>query len=91
MAERDRRKTRLDLSKYIDKRVIIKLNGNRQVAGVLRGYDDFMNITLDDLTIIKDNKPASENLGSSVIRGQAILMMESLDRVEATNYAPKTR
>lgn len=34
--------------RYMDKRLLLQLNGNRRVTGVLRGYDPFMNIVLDD-------------------------------------------
>ncbi len=37
-----------DLKRYMDKRLSIKLNGNRRVTGVLRGFDQFMNVVLDD-------------------------------------------
>ncbi|CEL08346.1 Putative Small nuclear ribonucleoprotein [Aspergillus calidoustus] len=32
----------------MEKRVFCELNGNRKVIGILRGYDVFMNIVLDD-------------------------------------------
>lgn len=28
--------------------VVVRLNGKRQVTGVLRGYDQFMNLVLED-------------------------------------------
>ncbi|KAJ1976635.1 hypothetical protein H4R34_003901 [Dimargaris verticillata] len=37
-----------ELKGYMEKRLVLKLNGNRKVSGVLRGYDPFMNIVLDD-------------------------------------------
>ncbi|KAL3448978.1 hypothetical protein BJX65DRAFT_306530 [Aspergillus insuetus] len=37
-----------ELKKYMEKRVFCELNGNRKVIGILRGYDVFMNIVLDD-------------------------------------------
>ena len=37
-----------DLKRYMDKTLNLKLNGNRTVQGVLRGFDQFMNITLED-------------------------------------------
>ena len=80
-----------DLNKYIDKRLILKLNANRQVCGVLRGYDGFMNLTMDETTQMKDGKPVGDNMGTAIIRGNSIVMLESLEKVEATNYAPKTR
>ena len=35
-----------ELRKYMDKNVIVKLNANRSVTGVLRGFDTFMNIVI---------------------------------------------
>jgi small nuclear ribonucleoprotein G len=32
----------------MDCRLAIKMNGNRKVAGVLRGFDQFMNMVLDE-------------------------------------------
>ena len=32
----------------MDKRLSIKLNANRTVTGVLRGFDQFMNLVLDE-------------------------------------------
>ncbi len=49
-----------DLRKFMEKRLdsewgllfrilfLVKLNGNRHVVGLLRGYDQFMNIVLDN-------------------------------------------
>lgn len=32
----------------MDKRLLLQLNSNRKVTGVLRGFDPFMNIVLDE-------------------------------------------
>ncbi|KAL8779399.1 MAG: hypothetical protein Q9213_006967 [Squamulea squamosa] len=37
-----------ELKKYLDKRLFVQLNGSRKVLGVLRGYDVFLNVVLDD-------------------------------------------
>lgn len=37
-----------ELKKYMDKQVDLKLNGNRNVSGILRGFDPFMNIVVED-------------------------------------------
>lgn len=39
-----------ELKKFLDKRLNLKLNGNRSVSGTLRGFDVFMNVVLDDAT-----------------------------------------
>jgi small nuclear ribonucleoprotein G len=33
-----------DLKRYMDKHLSVKINANRRVTGVLRGYDQFMNM-----------------------------------------------
>ena len=37
-----------ELKKYMDKKIHLKINGGRAVEGVLRGFDPFMNLVLDD-------------------------------------------
>ncbi|KAL5197619.1 hypothetical protein ABZP36_001131 [Zizania latifolia] len=37
-----------DLKKYMDKKLQIKLNANRVVIGTLRGFDQFMNLVVDN-------------------------------------------
>ena len=39
--------------RYMDKRVLTKLNGGRVVEGTLRGFDPFMNLVIDDGTEIR--------------------------------------
>ena len=40
----------------MDLRVDLRLNANRHVAGVLKGYDQFLNIVLDNAIEIKESK-----------------------------------
>mmetsp|Transcript_7091 Transcript_7091/g.19453 ORF Transcript_7091/g.19453 Transcript_7091/m.19453 type:complete len:80 (+) Transcript_7091:70-309(+) len=70
-----------DLRKFMEKRLDLKLNANRHVVGVLRGYDQFMNIVLDNTVEIVS--PTEKNdIGMVVIRGNSIMMWECLDRVK---------
>ncbi|EME79306.1 uncharacterized protein MYCFIDRAFT_71922 [Pseudocercospora fijiensis CIRAD86] len=71
-----------ELKKYLDKRVEVQLNGSRKVMGTLRGYDVFLNIVLDEAT---ESKPNNEKvrLGMCVIRGNSVVMMEALDRIDS--------
>lgn len=64
-----------ELKKYMDRKVSVTLNANRHVTGVLRGFDQFMNVVLDQ-TI--DDKEKSE-IGMVVIRGASIILMECLE------------
>ncbi|KAH6570720.1 hypothetical protein BASA50_002002 [Batrachochytrium salamandrivorans] len=71
-----------ELKKYMDRRLFLQLNGNRKVTGVLRGFDPFMNVVLEDAS---EELPDGEknHLGSIVIRGNSIGVMEAMERVPA--------
>ena len=64
-----------ELKKFMDKKLSVTLNANRQVTGVLRGFDQFMNIVLDQTT---DDREKTE-CGMVVIRGASIVLMEALE------------
>jgi small nuclear ribonucleoprotein G len=41
----------------MDKKLSLKLNGGRNVQGILRGFDPFMNVVVDEaLELCKDGK-----------------------------------
>ncbi|CAN0143822.1 unnamed protein product [Ascophyllum nodosum] len=65
-----------DLKRYMDKNLLLKLNGNRTVKGVLRGYDPFMNLVLDDAT---DPASSDKKMGMVIIRGNSVVQFEILD------------
>ncbi|KAF3391480.1 Small nuclear ribonucleoprotein G [Penicillium rolfsii] len=69
-----------ELKKYMEKRVFCQLNGNRKVIGILRGYDVFMNIVLDEAF---EEKAGGEkvSIGMVVIRGNSVVMLEALERI----------
>ena len=47
----------VNLANYMGKVVTVKLNGNRVVEGVLRGYDQVMNIVLEDVyEVVNENE-----------------------------------
>ncbi|KAJ4287238.1 Serine/threonine-protein kinase smg1 [Kalmusia sp. IMI 367209] len=64
-----------ELKKYLEKRILVSLNGSRKVQGVLRGYDVYLNVVLDDAL---EEKPGGgkERLGMVVIRGNAVVLLE---------------
>ena len=51
----------------MDKKLRLKLNGNRGVVGVLRGFDQFLNLVLDEC--VDDSTSDEEPLGMVVVRG----------------------
>lgn len=69
-----------DLKKYMDKRLDIRINASRRVFGILRGYDQFMNIVLEDAHEF-GNKGEKTPLGTVMIRGNSIVLWECLDKI----------
>ncbi|SLM34229.1 small nuclear ribonucleoprotein g [Lasallia pustulata] len=69
-----------ELKKYLDKRLFVQLNGSRKVIGVLRGYDVFLNIVLDEAV---EERAGGEKvrIGMVVIRGNSVVMLEALERI----------
>ncbi|VDP38526.1 unnamed protein product [Soboliphyme baturini] len=69
-----------ELKKYMDKKMQLKLNGNRVVSGVLRGFDPFMNLVMDDAV---EHLKSGEQLmiGMVVVRGNSITLLEALERI----------
>ncbi|KAG4302270.1 hypothetical protein PCANB_001475 [Pneumocystis canis] len=66
--------------KYMDKKLFLQLNSERKVIGILRGYDVFLNIVLDDAV---EEKEGGEKypIGTIVIRGNSVVMIEALERI----------
>ncbi|KAG8440887.1 hypothetical protein GDO86_006573 [Hymenochirus boettgeri] len=69
-----------ELKKFMDKKLSLKLNGGRHVQGILRGFDPFMNLVVDECTEISGSGHQN-NIGMVVIRGNSIIMLEALERV----------
>ncbi|PVD29912.1 hypothetical protein C0Q70_09170 [Pomacea canaliculata] len=69
-----------ELKKYMEKRLTLKLNGGRSVTGILRGFDPFMNLVVDEST--EETKSGERrSIGMVVVRGNSIVLLEALDRV----------
>ena len=67
--------------RYMDKVLSVQLNGSRRVTGVLRGFDAFLNIVMDDAKeeLVGGGK---EEIGQVVIRGNSVVQFECLGLVE---------
>ncbi|RZC84080.1 hypothetical protein C5167_046863 [Papaver somniferum] len=68
-----------DLKKYMDKQLQIKLNANRVVVGTLRGFDQFMNLVVDNT--VEMNGSDKNDIGMVVVRGNSVVMIEALEPV----------
>lgn len=78
------------MAKYKDTQVRVKLMGGRLVTGILKGYDQLMNLVLDetveylrepeDPTVIMKDK--TRELGLIVIRGTVLLSLSPCEGSE---------
>ncbi|KYQ92417.1 LSM domain-containing protein [Tieghemostelium lacteum] len=74
-----------DLTKLLDKKVNVKLNGNRLIVGVLRGFDTFMNIVIKDAVEVVSPSEKYE-IGLVFIRGNSVLVLEPLEAIHLKGY-----
>lgn len=51
--------------RFMDKRMMLKLNGGRCVSGILRGFDPFMNVVIDE-TVEECRDGTKNNIGMVV-------------------------
>ena len=84
-----KKETVLDLGKFIDKGVRVKLSGGREVTGTLKGFDQLLNLVLDEcVESLRDvNDPLkitdeTRNLGLIVCRGTSVMVVSGLDGME---------
>mmetsp|Transcript_33234 Transcript_33234/g.71667 ORF Transcript_33234/g.71667 Transcript_33234/m.71667 type:complete len:100 (-) Transcript_33234:1202-1501(-) len=83
------KKSAVDLAKFIDKGLHVKLGGGREVRGTLKGYDALLNIVLDEaeeyLRDPEDSTKMSDNtrkLGLVVLRGTTVMTISPTSGVE---------
>ncbi|CAM0873301.1 unnamed protein product [Alopecurus aequalis] len=68
-----------DLKKYMDKKLQVKMNANRVVIGTLRGFDQFMNLVVDNT--VEVNGDEKTDIGMVVVRGNSVVMIEALEPI----------
>ena len=66
------------------------LIGKREIIGILRGYDDFMNLVLDNAKEMVDDKQVG-NIGFIVIRGNSIVQIEEMKNEQNTKVNDDNR
>lgn len=63
------------LEESLNKRVALLLKDNRVLEGVLSGYDEYMNMVLDEVEESSEN--VTRKLGTVVIRGSNVVRIVS--------------
>jgi len=69
-----------ELKQFMDKKLSLKIRSGRNLIGILRGYDPFMNLVLDE-GVEKMPNGDFHQIGMVVIRGNSIDTLESLERI----------
>ncbi|EER38110.1 conserved hypothetical protein [Histoplasma capsulatum var. duboisii H88] len=83
--EKPKKENILDLTKYMEKEVCVKFNGGREVTGTLKGYDQLMNLVLDDVReVMRDDEgnQTTRSLGLIVARGTLLVLISPVDGSE---------
>ncbi|KAF8494978.1 hypothetical protein F5888DRAFT_1616383 [Russula emetica] len=81
--DKPKREAILDLAKYVNSRIRVKFTGGREVTGVLKGYDQLLNLVLDEVEEqVQDPELRTRTLGLAVLRGPTITLLSPVDGLE---------
>jgi len=81
--DKPKREAILDLSKYVNNRIRVKFTGGREVTGILKGYDQLLNLVLDEVEeYLQEPEPHNRSLGLVVLRGPTITLLSPVDGFE---------
>eukprot|EP00634_Sargassococcus_sp_CCMP2135_P007096 CAMPEP_0198656766 /NCGR_PEP_ID=MMETSP1467-20131203/10917_1 /TAXON_ID=1462469 /ORGANISM="unid. sp., Strain CCMP2135" /LENGTH=98 /DNA_ID=CAMNT_0044392839 /DNA_START=62 /DNA_END=358 /DNA_ORIENTATION=+ len=79
----------LNLEKYVDQEVSVKFQGGREVRGVLKGFDQLVNVVLDDcIEYLRDPADpyratnSTRKLGLVVCRGLQVSLVSPMEGTE---------
>ncbi|ESK93923.1 small nuclear ribonucleoprotein [Moniliophthora roreri MCA 2997] len=81
--DKPKREAILDLSKYVNEKIRVKFTGGREVTGLLKGYDQLLNLVLDEVEeLVEEPEPRTRSLGLAVLRGPTIVLLSPVDGSE---------
>ncbi|KAH8921233.1 U6 snRNA-associated Sm-like protein LSm7 [Atractiella rhizophila] len=78
--DKPQRQAIIDLQKHVGKKMRVKFVGGREVIGILRGFDQLLNLVMDDVEeIITDPEnpelTRQRQLGLAVLRGTTVMVI----------------
>lgn len=73
--DRPKRESIIDLSKFLEKQIRVKFQGGRETSGKLKGFDQQLNLVLDDAIEYMKDSDETRKLGRVVCRGQAVTIV----------------
>jgi len=62
------------LEESLDKTVLVRLKGGRSLRGKLKGFDQHLNLVLEDAEDITDTEN-TKKLGSIIVRGDNVVII----------------
>lgn len=63
------------LSKSLGSTVLVRLRGGKLLRGILQGYDQHMNLVLEEAEEVSDENSTQKRLGTIVVRGDNVMMI----------------
>jgi len=70
------------LKRALGKKVLVVLKRNLEINGILRGFDQHLNLHIDNAVTTNHYTLEIETLGTIVLRGDSVLLVNSEDLVE---------
>ena len=67
------------LMKSLNTMVLVKLKGGREIRGILRSFDQHLNLVLDDAEEMRESK--TRKLGTIIIRGDNVVLISPAEVV----------
>jgi small nuclear ribonucleoprotein len=67
------------LEDSLEKVVLVRLRGGRSLRGILKGFDQHMNLVLEDAEDTTDNEKV-EKIGSIIVRGDNVIIVSPSPR-----------
>lgn len=77
------------LARSLNSQVLVKLKGDRELRGRLRGYDQHLNLILDDAEDLTE-QPHQE-LGTVILRGDNVIFLSPSGKPSGKKPAKKTK
>ncbi len=77
------------LARSLNSQVLVKLKGDRELRGRLRGYDQHLNLILDDAEDITEQ--THQELGTVILRGDNVIFLSPSGKPPGKTPAKKTK
>ena len=77
------------LGRSLNSQVLVKLKGDRELRGRLRGYDQHLNLILDDAEDLTEQPP--QELGTVILRGDNVILLSPSGKAPDKKPAKKSK